>query len=626
MASVKKLMKSAEENVCQAWLRPITGCFPSLSSLLNEITIGRGEGLVDCVASLGDGRHVVSLCSGDIRIYDIETSESVLTLGTGKDIFVVAVATPNKDSYLVFSGGRGVRVTRIEKDVNGKLQKLDNKILDSREVSNMAVSRDGSRIVAVFPETNKVSVWTQNDDERQICHKTSSSFPYEKKVSHLTMSPDGDVLVSAQGKKEVVFDCIRSRKEGNYDCHAIARTAPIEDDSISSIAFSKDAQSLVVGTRLGAVEVWSVSTRTCTKRKILGESVECLEVVQTVSPGDNPENVRNLLLVGVSNSLKLFDLQEMKRLGKYQLSSRPHSICTLMNSKSKQLVIAGCSDASVSIVDVEDVIQTVAPDSWDRQGTGSPVTAVAIAPKRGIILSGHENGTFRSWKLDSGRRDHTFASESQERVTCIGVSDDEETAASGGVDGSVVVWNIASTRGFVLEAQSGSIVYVNVASDNSTIVTMTSRGVVQVWEGRARGPTFEFLFDKLCEARRYFSRFLPDSAVHFQWETLFSHLSTAEETDSAPSRHGNAVYKSTNTWMISAHGRTLRCSLKLADGASGSGAEKVIDIHRRIDDIVLCPRPYANNSENVIIALVLEGQASPAILHLVSPNRKNETV
>ncbi len=108
-------------------------------------------------------------------------------------------------------------------------------------------------------------------------------------------------------------------------------------------------------------------------------------------------------------------------------------------------MIVGCSDASVSIVDVQDVIQIAAPDSGDGQGTGSQVTAVAIASKWGIILSGHENGTLRSWDLDSGRRVHTFASQAQERVTCIGVSDDEETAVSGGLDGSVVVWNIASS-------------------------------------------------------------------------------------------------------------------------------------------------------------------------------------
>ncbi len=135
---VQKLITSTEENVRCSWARICRGFYKSLPNnkrLLSDITLSSGLHPVSSVAALGDGTHVVSVCGAMVRILNISTLQTVLSLGDGEVKFAVACATSRRNSYIVISRGRGVCVTRIGIDNNGNFCEVENDVLDSRGVA-----------------------------------------------------------------------------------------------------------------------------------------------------------------------------------------------------------------------------------------------------------------------------------------------------------------------------------------------------------------------------------------------------------------------------------------------------------------------------------------------------------
>ncbi len=236
---VQKLMRSIEKNTRQGWLRARNGCFqhlPNDKRLFNVFTVGRGESPVRCVAALGDGTHVVSVCRGIVRIHNFITSETVLSFGNGEVEFVTTSETARKD-YLIISGGGGVCVTKVAQEVDGSFRVVDSSNLDTRRVANVSMSRNGDKVVAVFSEEPfGVSIWTCTSDDSELCYSKSVSFPCNRSISNLTLSPEGDWIVSTEGSQILFWPKNPTIlvSQGHFNS--------VPGDSISSIAFSKDAR------------------------------------------------------------------------------------------------------------------------------------------------------------------------------------------------------------------------------------------------------------------------------------------------------------------------------------------------------------------------------------------------
>ncbi len=196
----------------------------------------------------------------------------------------------------------------------------------------------------------------------------------------------------------------------------------------------------------------------------------------------------DLLAVGTRRSIQVYDFKELNLLAECLLSSSSDSICA-----SEDMIISGGDSGSLSVLNAKDINLIQIPDSVHvsaRQRTGSPVECVAVAPKRGVILSGHLNGALHTWDSESGMLLHRLTNIRLRGITCIDVSDDEEIAASASWDGSIQVWDTASWKvQFGLE-ESEPIVYVSITSDNRRIVSCTRTGWVRVWDGATRSPGF----------------------------------------------------------------------------------------------------------------------------------------
>jgi WD40 repeat protein len=114
------------------------------------------------------------------------------------------------------------------------------------------------------------------------------------------------------------------------------------------------------------------------------------------------------------------------------------------------------------------------------QGHTRPVMAVAISPDGQHIVSGGSDGTVRVWDLASGRLERTPEGHTG-KVEAVAVTADGRIV-SGGDDHTVRVWHLASGHlERTLKRHTGRVVAVAVTADGQHIVSGSDDGTVRVW-------------------------------------------------------------------------------------------------------------------------------------------------
>ncbi len=115
-------------------------------------------------------------------------------------------------------------------------------------------------------------------------------------------------------------------------------------------------------------------------------------------------------------------------------------------------------------------------------GHGSRVRAVAVAPDGRQAVSGGADGTLRVWALASGTEQLRLEGH-MGPVLAIAITPDGQHAVSGGADGTLRVWELASgTERLRLEGHMGSVWAITVTPDGRHAVSGGNDGTLRVWE------------------------------------------------------------------------------------------------------------------------------------------------
>jgi len=110
------------------------------------------------------------------------------------------------------------------------------------------------------------------------------------------------------------------------------------------------------------------------------------------------------------------------------------------------------------------------------------VGSVAFSPDGNFALSGGVNGTMTLWEVASGRGLRNFVSHGGD-VFSVAFSPDGNFALTGGRDGTVALWEVASgleLRSFV--GHQGDVVGVAFSPDGKTALSGGVNGTVKLWE------------------------------------------------------------------------------------------------------------------------------------------------
>jgi WD40 repeat protein len=145
----------------------------------------------------------------------------------------------------------------------------------------------------------------------------------------------------------------------------------------------------------------------------------------------------------------------------------------------------------------------LASGSWDRKiwlwnlgdpqrrgeqltAATSPVFALAFGPDR-MLLAGTADDVVASWDLTASRPQSLPAAQlggHTDEVHAIALSPDGRTLASGGADGSVILWDLETSQqlGDPIVAHPGGVLSLAFSLDGRALVSGGNDGDVVVWD------------------------------------------------------------------------------------------------------------------------------------------------
>ena len=111
-----------------------------------------------------------------------------------------------------------------------------------------------------------------------------------------------------------------------------------------------------------------------------------------------------------------------------------------------------------------------------------PVTAIALSPNGKILASGSMNGSIQLWNIATGSKIRTLQGHS-DRIESVAFSPDGKTLASGSNDETIKLWNVATgTEIGSLQGSFFSVYSVTFSPDGKTLASGSSDGTIKLWD------------------------------------------------------------------------------------------------------------------------------------------------
>ncbi|CAE6410726.1 unnamed protein product [Rhizoctonia solani] len=315
-------------------------------------------------------------------------------------------------------------------------------------------------------------------ERRRLAHL--ATWPFEKFIAKIAMSPDGQYVALAISDGMIVVDLSSGRVAlGPFNSHKV------QGMTVQSIAFSPDGICLFAGyTDDNDATILGWDIHSSTNDTMLGPlqlrghtgNINCLSFsfdCARIATGSDDKTVR---VWRAENGNQLHCLETQDRVWDVKFS--PDST-----------EIAAGFEKALQIWDSETGDTILGPLT-----TPIPADRVSFSPdKSRIIYSSIESGYKSIYVLDARTGEQTFGpiEGHTDRIWCIGWSPDGRYIVSGSEDRTVCLWD-AQNGNLVLgplEAHTGGINSVAFSPDGSRIISACSGGLVCTWDARQRNLT-----------------------------------------------------------------------------------------------------------------------------------------
>ncbi|KAJ5970512.1 WD40 repeat-like protein [Penicillium vulpinum] len=278
--------------------------------------------------------------------------------------------------------------------------------------------------------------------------------------------------------------------------------------AVTSIAWSKDGNSLASGSSDTTIRIWDPSTGRCTST-LRGHK----QVVVSISW--SPDGAR-LASGSLGRNVKIWDLPTRQCISTLEVDSSVTSISWSQNGR--QLVI-GSTSQPITIWD-----QVTGEFTWTLAGPTNPVCSIISSLDRSWLASKSDTTAIKIWDIATGRCTSTLTGHSSDvldiawshngsrlasasvdmtikiwdpairrciltleghssEVSCIAWSRDAKWIASGSFDGRVMIWN-ADTGQCIseLEGHRDTVSSVSWSRDGSQVASASTDGTLKIWD------------------------------------------------------------------------------------------------------------------------------------------------
>lgn len=285
-------------------------------------------------------------------------------------------------------------------------------------------------------------------------------------VSSLTMSPDGQTLVSGS------YD--RTIKLWHLDTGELTQTLSEHSKGVLCLAMSPNGQILASGSFDETIKLWHPDTGklidTLTRHRGSVRSLAIAPDGQTLISGS------------FDKTIKLWRLDTGEFLG--NLTENAGLVSAIALTPDGQMVASGGRDGIITLRRLDTIGRGTQPDfTLTLTNNLSSISSLAISPDGKIVAAGCTDGNVKLWHLGSGEVSNVLASDSGQ-VMSVAFSADGQNLIGGHADGTIKLWHRATGRQLsVLSSNSaGSVMSVAIAPDNQLIVGGGADNTVNIWQ------------------------------------------------------------------------------------------------------------------------------------------------
>jgi hypothetical protein len=295
-------------------------------------------------------------------------------------------------------------------------------------------------------------IWTFDGRNRESRELTKQDDP----ILALDMSADGRVLVSYDHRNHL------RTWETSYGSAPGTR---LSTHTATSVAISPSGRYVVTGNAKGVVRAWDLVT---------GESHNNQANNQPIAAVAISDDARQVTAFNDDGTFLYWDLDSGNsphlvhgiRPTRIEIPpTRPDEVSHLVTTVTKticQYVAVANSTGAVGLLPIKRIVFPVGIQE-------SLVSSVAWS-RFGVVL-GLKDGTVLLWKVqNAGAERSTVIGQHDGPVSCVAISSDCQTVASGGADGSLRVWQASASR---QSGYSAGARLMTVAGDVALIVSDT---------------------------------------------------------------------------------------------------------------------------------------------------------
>ena len=441
------------------------------------------DGRVIAVAFSRDGKQALACTHGTVRLWDVARHKEVgPTLGDPRTAMHDAVFTP--DGKFVLTGGdRGLKLWEV-----ATAKVVLSCSTPPGHVKGVTVSPDGSRALSI-QYRGPVTLWdlTSGEETRTLTGPPSPK-PY---VSAAAFSPDGKLIASAGEADTSKWQ--RLNEKANHDGRKltlshdnltlwdvatgqVVRRLRGHQDRVACVVFTPDGKHLLSGSRDRTLKLWEVDSGRVVGTLVVPRTIEhpCPEVTALSLSADG----KLALSASDGRILTLWDLGAGKEVRTFEDDKGAYAPVALFPDCKR--MVSASADGTLRIWDVPtgECLRTIERPNA-KQARPIP-EQVALSGGGKLVLSTDAI----IWETATGKVIRRL-DEEQGNLTAVALSPDGKQVVTGGKDGSVNLWDIASgrlVRRFFGKGVPEQIWSVMFSPDGKYVLAAAGGGRIKLWD------------------------------------------------------------------------------------------------------------------------------------------------